>query len=129
LEVLDMAPIVAIAETETWLYLTTSKDPETELRMFRTRNRHVTGIAMTLYAANERFARTVVAQTLRALELKGVRVDRRGVGCTVEALQAMVFEISAGLGVRVLTSGERLQMAIAKVESQARLAAGKAGER
>lgn len=116
---LDLTPIFGVAETETWMALSTSRDPETELRMFKSRNARVSGIAFALYAENEVFARRVVARALQVLEIKGVRTDGRWVGADVDKIQAVLFEVAASLGSNLITQGERLQRAILKVEGQA----------
>ena len=118
LDELDMTPVFAIFETDTWMALSTSKDPETELRMFKSRNARVTGIAFTLYAANEVFGRRVVSQTARLLEVQGVRVDGRWVGASVDQLQTALFEVSRSMGAKLLTAEERLQVAVGRVKAR-----------
>jgi len=122
LAALDMTPVFAIAESNAWMALSTAKDPDVELRMFKTRNARVTGFAFLLYAENEVYARRVVAMTLRQLENKYVRVDGRWAGATADIVQQVLCEVARGLGSALVTPGERLARAINKAEAKARAA-------
>lgn len=109
--------------------LSTARDPDVELRMFKTRNKRVRGFALVLYADNDVVARRVVSQTLRTLDQRGVRVDGRWVGITATALTDELLAMARFLGCRLLTPGQRLQQAISDVETLATRAAGLSGAR
>ena len=96
LAALDMPAIVALAEEQAWLAVSITGDPEALLRSYRSRNKRITGIALTLRCANEVAGGRVVARALDLIERQGTRRDGRYVAVTADVLEARLRE-SAGV--------------------------------
>lgn len=119
LSALGLHAIAAIAESDTFMKVISTNDPERELRKHRSANPRVAGIALTLYANNEIFTERLIASALATLERTGTRRDGRWVGCTAEKLEAALTEAAEILHVRLLTPAARLAMAQYKLDNEA----------
>lgn len=114
-----MPAIVALAEEQAWLAVSITGDPEALLRSYRSRNKRITGIALTLRCANEVAGGRVVARALDLIERQGTRRDGRYVAVTADVLEARLRESAGVLGVPVYSNEQWLAMGAARLEQQA----------
>lgn len=119
LDALDLQAIIAIAETDTFMRVLSTSNPEGELRKHRMTNPRIQGISLAIYTTNEVVAGRIISRALELLEQAGIRRDQRWVGCTAQRLEISIRDAAGAIGAKILTKAERLLLAQQKLDREA----------
>lgn len=110
---LDMTAIAAVQDNGAGgplVKVIVTGDPDAQLRLYRSMNPRVVGLALVLWTDNEVVGRRIAEATRRALEAAGHGREGGWLGSTAGHVDAVLRRVAGEMGARLHTDTERLRM-------------------